>query len=240
MQLERRRVREFRSFAESAVVRVESLQGGFDLRIHQPYVPVAMRPGEKLRLRYGADESPSSLLDLGAARAIGLRGTLENAAEARPAHGIFRRKVRAAVKRPAVREQKDRERPAARAGHGADSGLVARIDVGTFVAIHFDGNVEPIDQLRQARIVITFAINDVAPVAPDRADVQKYGLVFGTRPRERLIAPFVPSHGLVRGGMQIGAGGIRQAVWAVFVHGFLSRRENRDGLCAAFLSADCV
>ena len=38
-QIERLRMREFRSLAESAVVRIESLQGGIDQRVHQPRVP---------------------------------------------------------------------------------------------------------------------------------------------------------------------------------------------------------
>ena len=104
------------------------------------------------------------------------------------------------------------------AGHGADGGLVARVHVGALVAIHFDGNEQPIDQLGQARIVVAFAIDDVAPVAPDRADVEQDGLVFGARASEGLFAPFVPSHGLVRRGMQIGTCGIRQAVGVFFGH----------------------
>ena len=169
-------------------------------------------------MRHGAEQGAGGLLDLVAARAIGLGGAFQHAAKARAAHGIFRREVRAAVKRPAVGEQKDSEGPATPAGHGGDGGLVARIHVGALVAIHFDGDVQPIDQLGETRIVVALAIDDVAPVAPDRADVQEDGLVFGARASEGLLAPFVPSHGLVRCGMQIGACGVRQAVGVFLRH----------------------
>ena len=128
------------------------------------------------------------------------------------------RKVRAAVKRPSVGKQKDSEGPATPAGHGGHGGLVARIHIGALIAIHFDGDVQAIDQLGQTRIVITLAIDDVAPVAPDRADVQQDGLVFGARASEGLRTPFLPSHGLVRRGMQIGTCGVRQAVGVFFGH----------------------
>jgi len=57
--------------------------------------------------------------------------------------------------------------------------LVARIHVRAFVSIDLDGYVELIDELGERGIVVAFAIDYVAPVAPDRADVEKNGFVFG-------------------------------------------------------------
>jgi len=40
----------------------------------------------------------------------------------------------------------------------------------------------------------------MAPVAPDRADVEENGLVFGFGAGEGGVTPFVPFDGLVRSG----------------------------------------
>ncbi len=221
-QIERLRMREFRTFAETAVVRIESLQCRIDQHIDQPCIPLTPRARKKFGLRDGTEERARSLLYLFAARAIGLRGAFENAAKAGPAHGVFRRKICAAVEGTSVRKQKNGERPAALSGHGGDSGLVARIDVGTFVAIDFDRDVQAIDDLREFRVVIAFTIDYVAPVAPHRADVQQDWLVFGAGTSEGLITPLTPVHRLVRGRMQIRAGRIRQAIAGFVGHKVLS------------------
>src|SRR5207237_4057786 len=44
------------------------------------------------------------------------------------------------------------------------------------------------------------------PVAPHGADVQQDGLILGARPRERGLAPRVPVHRLVGGGLEVGGG----------------------------------
>ena len=72
---------------------------------------------------------------------------------------------------------------------------------------------------RDLGIFVALAVDHVAPVAPDRADIEKHRLVFGARFFEGLFAPFVPVDGLVRGGTQIWAGGIFQAVCGGLRHG---------------------
>ena len=91
--------------------------------------------------------------------------------------------------------------------------MIARIDVGPFVTIYFHSNEMFVDNFRNLDIFIALAVDDVAPVAPDGADVEEDGLVFGFGAFESVIAPFVPINGLVRGGTQVGAGGIFQAVF---------------------------
>jgi hypothetical protein len=90
--------------------------------------------------------------------------------------------------------------------------LIARVDVGTFVAIHFHRNEQAVDEFSDFRILVALAIDDVAPVAPDGADIEENRLVFFARAGERRLAPLEPADGLMRRGAQIRAGGILQAI----------------------------
>jgi len=60
-------------------------------------------------------------------------------------------------------------------------------------------------------VFVALAIDDVAPVAPDGADIEEDGFVFGFGAGESGVTPFVPVDGLVRSGAQVGAGGVFQA-----------------------------
>ena len=84
-------------------------------------------------------------------------------------------------------DKKSRKRPTALAGNRANGGLVSRVDVGTFIAIHFHGNEKFIDQRSDRRIFVAFAIHHVAPVAPDRADVTKSVYFRQQRAQMRLL-----------------------------------------------------
>src|ERR1700688_3511081 len=68
----------------------------------------------------------------------------------------------------------------------------------------------------------------MAPVAPDGADIEKDGLVFGLGAGKGVSAPFVPFHRLVYGGAQIGTRGIGQTAFGFFVHDIPSRTLDRS------------
>src|SRR5712691_10098960 len=70
-----------------------------------------------------------------------------------------------------------------------------------------------VDDFGDFGVLVAFAVDNVAPMAPDRADIEEDGLVFGLGASESGVAPFVPVDGLVGGGAQIRAGGIFQAVF---------------------------
>jgi len=57
-----------------------------------------------------------------------------------------------------------------------------------------------VDDLGDFAVFVAFAVDDMAPVAPDGADIEEDGLVFGFGAGEGSVAPFVPVDGLVRGG----------------------------------------
>ena len=78
-----------------------------------------------------------------------------------------------------------------------------------------------VDNCGDLGIFVTLAIDDVAPVAPDRADIEQHRLAFGARFVEGFLAPFVPVDGLVSGGAQIRAGGILQAIGGGLGHEIL-------------------
>ena len=103
-------------------------------------------------------------------------------------------------------------------GNRADGGLVAGVDVGAFVAIDFHGDEELVDDRGDFGILVTLAVDDVAPVAPHRADIEQHRLALGARLVEGFFAPFVPVDGLVRGGAQIRAGGVFQAICSGLSH----------------------
>src|SRR5260370_10359027 len=69
-----------------------------------------------------------------------------------------------------------------------------------------------VDDLGDFSVLVGFAVDDMTPVAPDRADIQEDGLVFGFGASECSVAPFVPIDGLVRSRTQVGAGGDFQAI----------------------------
>src|SRR6202041_4087483 len=119
--------------------------------------------------------------------------------------------------------------PSALPADGADGGLVARIDVGALVAIHLHGDEIFVDDFCDGGVFVTFAVNDVAPVAPDGANVEQNGLVLAFGEAEGVFAPFIPVDGLVRRRTQVGTGGIFQSV---FGHGgmWLPLRRFVDGM----------
>src|SRR6266436_6515225 len=206
-------MREFRGAAEAAVLDVEELGDGFDLGVNDAEIEIGAGAGEDFGLRNGVGEGVGGALKVGALVAIGIGDGEKNAAKSGAAHLIFRREIGAAPKRFAIREQKARERPATLAGNGADGGLVAGIDVGALVAVHFYGDKMFVDDFGDFGVLVAFAVGDVAPVAPDGADVEEDGLVLGFGAGESGFAPFVPIDGLVRGRAQVGAGGVFQAVF---------------------------
>src|SRR5207302_700613 len=61
---------------------------------------------------------------------------------------LFRREVRSAVEHLALGRQKRGERPAALSREGLDGALVARVHVGSLVAVYLDAHEVGIEQLR--------------------------------------------------------------------------------------------
>src|SRR5690242_4987406 len=218
-QINGRGVRKFWRAAEAAIFDVEKLRDGLDLSVYNTGIKLRARAGESFRLSDPFGERSGGTLELDPFVAKGIGYGKKNSAEARAAHLIFGREVRSTEKGLAVRQQKAGKRPASLAGNGADGGLIARIDVGALVAINLHGDKMLVDDFGNFDVFVAFAVNDVTPVAPHRADVEEDGFVFRFGALEGVIAPFMPVNGLMRCGAQVRTGGILQAVRALVSQG---------------------
>ena len=198
-QIDSRGVRKLRRLAEAAVLDVELLCDRANLRIDYTGIKVRSRDGDDLGLRDGIVDCAGEAFEVGALVLVGIGDGEEHAAKTGPPHLVFGRKVRSAEKWLPIREKKTRQRPAALAGERADRGLIARIHVRTFVAIYFHRHEVLVDDFGDLGVLVAFAVDYVAPVAPDRADVEEYGLVFRFGTREDGVVPFVPVDGLMCG-----------------------------------------
>src|SRR5205085_12131097 len=74
----------------------------------------------------------------------------------------------------------------------------------SLVPVDLDAHEVGVEQVGHARVFVRLAVHHVAPVTPHGADVEQDGLVLGAGARERRVAPGVPVHRLVGGGLQVG------------------------------------
>src|SRR4029077_7856417 len=121
-QIDGGRMREFGAAAESSVVRIKMLANGIRQLVNQSRRPASARSGNKLCLLHGSHQSAGGFFYFVPSGGKSLGDTLEHAAKAGAAHGVLRGKVSAAVKGPAVGQQKTSERPTALAGDRTDRG----------------------------------------------------------------------------------------------------------------------
>ncbi len=129
----------------------------------------------------------------------------QHAPEARPPVGVVVRwEVRPAEEHFPVGREERRERPAALPAQRLDGALIPRVDIRPLVAVHLDAHEIAIQDLGDARILVGLAVHDVAPMAPDGADVEENRLLLGAGARERRVAPWRPGDGLVGGGLEVG------------------------------------
>ena len=138
----------------------------------------------------------------------------EDLAEGGPPIGGLRRKVGATEKELGVGSQETGERPASLPGDGLDAALVARVHVRPLVAVHFDADEVPVQEIGKPGVFVGLGVHHVAPVAPHRADVEENRPAGAPGQLERLLTPGMPLHRLVGGGTQVGRGRIPQPIGA--------------------------
>ena len=223
----------FRRAAEAAISKVEKLGDGFDLRFDDAGVELGAGARERFGLRNGVGKRIGGAFEIRALVAVRIGDGEEHATKTRAAHLVFRREIGAAEKRLSIGKQKSREWPPALAGDGANGRLIARVHVGTLIAVHFHRDEMLVDDFGDFRVFVAFAVNDVAPVAPNGPDVEEDGLVFGFGAVERGVSPFVPVDGLVSGRAQVRAGGIFQTIRRMVSQGlsqllFVKKRQRHD------------
>ena len=190
--------------SEAAILRVKHLQRGFDDGVNDRRRKPGAFSGKGLGVRDRTLDHLGLLHHVVVFFVIGIRDRKQHALEAGTSVVIVRRKISSTVKRLAVGSEESRQRPAALSADRTDGDLVAAVDVGTLVAIDLHGDETLVDDLRDFGIVVGLAVHDVAPVAPDRADIEQDGLVLALRRGKGVLAPFVPVDGLVHGRTQVG------------------------------------
>src|SRR5467141_805556 len=153
-QIDGRGVREFWGAAKAAVLDVKKLGHGLDLRVDDTQVEIGTGASENFGLRDGVGEGVGGAFKLCALVAVGIGDGEKNAAESRAAHLVFGREIGAAEKRFAIREQKTGQRPAPLARDRADRGLIAGVDVGAFVTIHFYGDEVFVDDFGDFGVLV--------------------------------------------------------------------------------------
>src|SRR5260370_10740328 len=124
-------VREFGGATEAAVLDVEKLGDGFDLRIDNAKVEIGAGAGEDFSLRNRVCEGVGGAFKLCALVAVRIGDGEKDAAKSGTAHLIFGREISAAEKWLSVGDQKTGERPAALAGNAPNGGLYAAIDLAS-------------------------------------------------------------------------------------------------------------
>src|ERR1700722_9436739 len=126
-----------------------------------------------------------------------LRHSPHPAPPSRPSVTIVARNIRAAEVRSSIGCEKRRQRPPTLPADCRHRRLVARIHIGTLIAIHLYSNKKVVDERSNLRIFIRFAVHHMAPVAPHGPNVEQDWLVLSPRPRKRRLAPRVPPHRLM-------------------------------------------
>ena len=217
------RGRELRRAAEAAVSRF--------VRAREPPVRVVEKLRVDVRGRLRAmlivaklgEEFPRRLPNLFGARAVGFGDGDEYAREAGHLVPVFGREVCAAVEGHEVGREEDRQGPAAVARHHLDGVHVDLVEVGALFAVNLDVDEVLVHESRDVFVLERLALHHVTPVARRVADAQEYRLVFALRARERLFAPRVPVHGVVRVLQKVRARLAREAVRVLVLgHAFSS------------------
>ena len=116
----------------------------------------------------------------------------------RAAPAIVGREIRAAEERLTIGRQEHGHGPSAASGGGLNEQHVDAVDVRPLLAIHFYGDEIFIEDARDLLVFERLALHHVAPVAGRVSDRQKDRLVFARGRFERLVAPGIPVHWIVR------------------------------------------
>ena len=108
-------------------------------------------------------------------------------------------------------------------------GLVDLVDVGTFLAIDLDVDVQLVHQPRGLLVLERFMRHHVAPVTGGVADRQQDRLVFAPRPTQRLRSPRLPIDRVVGMLPQVRTGFVRESVGVCGIgHGLGTRDGGRE------------
>ncbi len=173
---------------------------------------IAAAAGEAFVVLDGGHDAGGGLEGFVAAVAPDLGHGEQDAAEAGAAVAVVAGEVGAAEVGAAVWREECGEGPAALAADGGDGCLIAGVHVGALVAVDLDGDEVVVEDAGDLSVLVGLAVHDVAPVAPDGADVEEDGLVFGLGAGKGGFSPRVPLHGLMARGAEIRGSGVLELI----------------------------
>ena len=205
-QVERRGVGKLGLRAEAAIARVELRQDCAGNLIRQGQRKLPAVPGKVLIVFDCSHRARGRIQRLFAPFPPHLGQRREHLLESGPPKAVFGRNIGAAEVRPPVGRQKGRQRPAALAGDGRNRGLVAYVHIGPLVAIHLHGHKMLVDEVGNLWVFVGLPVHHMAPMAPNRSNVEQNGLVLGLGLGKGRLAPRTPVDRLMARRAQIGAG----------------------------------
>ena len=200
--------------AKAAIAWIKLVEDRAGNLVHKGRRQFPAPPGKGLIVLDGGHHAGGGLQCLIAPLSPDLRQGREHPPKARPPVAFVGRNIGAAEVGPPVGSQKDRQRPTALAGDRRDRDLIARVHVGPLVAIHLDRYKVLVDEPGDLRVLIGLPVHDVAPMAPDSANVEQDGLVLGPGAGKGRLAPGMPPDGLMARRTQVGTGRVFQQVGA--------------------------
>ena len=142
----------------------------------------------------------------------------QNALKSGASPAIVRRKVGATEERTSIRGKKCGEWPSTLPADSLNGRLIAAVNIRALVAVYFNGNVIFINELRDLGILVRFAIHYMAPMAPDRPNIEQHRLVLALGLLEGIGAPLMPFDRLMHGRTQIRGRRIRERVGLHRIH----------------------
>jgi len=205
-------MRKLRRMAESTVVCVKHLHRGFHDGGNHLGRKASPASGKRFRLRQRALDHLRLFHHVAAFIAKGVRDRSEHPPEAGTPVSILGREISPAIKRFAIRREKRGERPSALPADRADRNLVPAVDVWTLIPVHLHRDESLVQNLRDLRILVGFAIHHVTPMAPHRANIEQNRFVVPLRRGEGVVVPLMPLHRLMHGRTEIGGGGAGKGI----------------------------
>jgi hypothetical protein len=139
---------------------------------------------------------------------------LQNLAEGRAAVGRLRGEIGAPEEEFGLRRQESGERPSTLPGDRLHRPLIPGVHLRPLVPVHLHADEPGVQELGERGILIGLLVHHVAPVTPDRADVEQHRPVGFPGQREGLAAPGMPPDRLMRRGAEICRGRRAQTIAA--------------------------
>jgi len=108
-----------------------------------------------------------------------------------------RRKIGAAIERPAFGGKEDIQWPAAAAGDGLHGIHIDMVQIGPFLPVDLDIDKMLVHEAGRIGIFETLPLHHMAPVTGCIADTHENGLILLLRLLQRFFSPGVPIHGIM-------------------------------------------